>query len=435
MLNFIYYPVSAILWFWHKVFGEVPFLGPNHGLTWALAVVFLVFTLRALLFRPFVSQVRSMRKMQEFAPEIRKLQEKYKGDRQKLTAEMQKLQSEHGVNPLGGCLPILVQIPVFIGLFQVLREFKPGKTENYVFDAAGVTSFVDADLFGAKLSAFITMAQQDLVELSTDRPHVIAVALPLMIAASIATHITARHSVERQSAAAAANPQAAIMNKLTLYIFPLGVLVGGFFFPIAIIIYWLANNAWTLGQQWVVYRKIDREEAEKKEQATAQRQALGPRPGQKPVQKQKRPADAGPADARSANTQSGQEQPAGDGTVAGRPADSRSAGSRPADSRSADSRPADSRSAGSRPADSRSAGSRPADSRSADSRSADSKPADVSRETSADAGSSPGAGATPAATDGGTAVNGKSGAGENASRPQQRKQPQRVPQKKNRKRR
>ncbi len=291
MLNFIYYPVSWILWFWHKVFGAVPFLGPDNGITWALSVVFLVFTLRALLFKPFVSQVRSMRKMQEFAPEIKKLQEKHKGDRQKLAAEMQKLQSEHGVNPLGGCLPILVQIPVFIGLFQVLREFKPGKTENYGFNEAEVASFIDADLFGAKLSAYITMAQQQLAELDTTRGYVIAVSVPLMILASIATHWTARHSVERQSAAAAANPQAAIMNKLTLYIFPLGVLVGGFFFPIAILIYWLANNAWTLGQQWVVYRKIDAEEQEKKAEATAQRQNLGPRPGQKPAQppKAKRP--------------------------------------------------------------------------------------------------------------------------------------------------
>ena len=292
MLNFIYYPVSAILWFWHKVFGAVPFLGPDNGITWALAVVFLVFTLRALLFKPFVSQVRSMRKMQEFAPEIKKLQEKHKGDRQKLAAEMQKLQSEHGVNPLGGCLPILVQIPVFIGLFQVLKEFKPNKTENYIFNQAEVKSFIDADLFGAKLSSFITMAQQQLTELGTTRPYVIAVSVPLMILASIATHWTARHSVERQSAAAAANPQAAIMNKLTLYIFPIGVLVGGFFFPIAILIYWLANNAWTLGQQWVVYRKIDAEEEAKKAEATTQRQNLGPRPGQKPAQqaKPKRPA-------------------------------------------------------------------------------------------------------------------------------------------------
>jgi YidC/Oxa1 family membrane protein insertase len=331
VLNFIYYPVSAILWFWHKVFGFIPFLGPSNGITWALSVMFLVFTLRALLFKPFVAQVRSMRKMQEFAPQIKKLQEKYKGDRQKLAAEMQKLQSEHGVNPLGGCLPVLVQIPVFIGLFQVLKEFKPGKNENYIFNKAEVASFIDADLFGAKLSAYIRMPADLLEKLGTDRPHVIAVAVPLMILASIATHYTARHSVERQSAAAAANPQAAIMNKLTMWVFPLGVLVGGFFFPIAILMYWLANNAWTLGQQYVVYRKIDREETEKKELAVAQRQSLAPRPGQKPVQKKSaaKPADEDlDSDAIEA-TEAASTEPSVDGSVDGQAPATTDNGSRP----------------------------------------------------------------------------------------------------------
>ena len=103
MLNFIYYPVSAIMWFWHEVFGFV--LGPASGLGWALSVIFLVFTLRALLIKPFISQVRSMRKMQEFQPQIKKLQEKYKNDRTKLAEEMQKLQKEHGVNPSAAVSP------------------------------------------------------------------------------------------------------------------------------------------------------------------------------------------------------------------------------------------------------------------------------------------------------------------------------------------
>jgi YidC/Oxa1 family membrane protein insertase len=355
--------------------------------------MFLVFTLRAVLFKPFVSQVRSMRKMQEFAPQIKKLQEKHKGDRQKLAAEMQKLQSEHGVNPLGGCLPILVQIPVFIGLFQVLKEFKPHKTENYIFDQADVNSFIAADLFGAKLSAYITMSEQQLHELLTTRPHVIAVAVPLMIVASIATHITARHSVERQSAAAAANPQAAIMNKLTLWIFPLGVLVGGFFFPIAILIYWLANNAWTLGQQWVVYRKIDREEAEKKEAAVVQRQSLAPRPGQKPVQRPGQKAD------QKADQESDQTS---DQTADRNPAEQ--------SRRLTDPQPT-----------------------KADAGSAESVAGDGNRAK----GGSDGSGVSDVQDVPGVAAAGEPPAkqSQNGSRPQQRKQPQRVPQKKNRKRR
>ncbi len=281
MLNFIYYPVSAIMWFWHKAFGYV--FGEATGIAWALSVVFLVFTLRALLYKPFVHQVRSMRKMQEFAPEMQKLRAKYGNDKQKLAAEMQKLQSQQGVNPLGGCLPVLVQVPVFIGLFHVLREFEPGKTENYVFGASEVASFNAASLFGAKLGAWVTQGAEELARLGTSIPAMLVVMIPLMIAAGVFTHITARHSVARQTEAQLANPQAAIMNKLLLYVFPIGVVVGAPFLPLAVLIYWVANNLWTLGQQYVVYRRIDAEEAEKKAQAVVERQARAPRPGQKPV--------------------------------------------------------------------------------------------------------------------------------------------------------
>ncbi|WP_033436285.1 membrane protein insertase YidC [Saccharothrix sp. NRRL B-16314] len=303
MLNFIYYPVSFILWCWHWVFGHV--FGESSGFAWAFAVVFLVFTLRAILFKPFVGQVRSMRKMQEFAPELQKIKKKYANDKQRQAQEMQKLQSEHGVNPLGGCLPMLVQIPVFIGLFHVLRSFKPGWGEVYFFDAQGVESFVNAKLFGANLSTFITMPENELAAFATERSSVLLVSIPLMILASIGTHFTARHSVARQTQAAADNPQTAIMNKLTLYLFPIGVLVGGLFFPIAILLYWLSNNSWTLGQQYVVYHRIDREEEQKKVEATTQRQALAPKPGAKPAVKPRpgqKPQPRKPAGTQSTGT-------------------------------------------------------------------------------------------------------------------------------------
>jgi len=291
VLNFIYYPVSWILWFWHEVFGFV--LGPSTGIAWALAVVFLVFTLRALLYKPFVHQVRSMRKMQEFAPEIQKLKKKYGNDKQKLAAEMQKLQSEHGVNPVGGCLPMLIQVPVFIGLFHVLREFQPYKMENYVFDRADVVSFNDSSLFGAKLGASVIPyhGALPLSDYNTTIGQMLVVMIPLMIMAGLFTHITARHSVARQTEAQLANPQSAIMNKLTLYIFPIGVVVGAPFLPLAILFYWVSNNLWTLGQQRVVYNKIDREEAEKATRKTEVQRSLAPKVGQKPapVARQKKP--------------------------------------------------------------------------------------------------------------------------------------------------
>ncbi|GAA1212532.1 membrane protein insertase YidC [Prauserella alba] len=282
MLDFIYYPVSFILWCWHKVFGFV--FGPDNAISWILGIVFLTFTVRGILFKPFVKQVRSMKKMQDFAPEVKKLQKKYANDRQKQATEMRKLQQEHGVNPLGSCLPMLLQIPVFIGLNWVLRNFQEGRQSNYFFDAAEVDSYVNAKLFGINIGDAINhfgFAGQS----SEWHWEVAPLAIPLMIIAAIATHLTARHSVARQNPASASQ-QTAMMNKLTLYIFPFGVLVFGAFFPIGLLIYWLANNGWTLGQQHFVYGRIDREEEQKKLEEKEKRDNLAPKPGQKPKKPQ-----------------------------------------------------------------------------------------------------------------------------------------------------
>lgn len=308
MLDFIYYPVSWILWVWHRVFGFV--LGPDNGFAWALSVVFLVFTLRILLYKPFVKQVRTTRQMQELQPQIKALQKKYGKDKQRMAVEMQKLQKEHGFNPIMGCLPVLAQAPVFIGLFHVLRSFNrtgtgfgqlgltPEETRNlpnYAFSVDDVNSFLDARLFGAPISAMITSPQSQLEAyanpaLGLGVPSTVTIALvsiPLMIIAAIATHMNSRASVARQSEAAAANPQSAIMNKLALYVFPLGVLAFGAFLPIAILLYWVSNNAWTYGQQHLVFGKIDKEEAAKKQIALDKRTENAPKPGVKPSTKPK----------------------------------------------------------------------------------------------------------------------------------------------------
>ncbi|MGV9413397.1 membrane protein insertase YidC [Nocardia sp. NPDC003693] len=306
MLDFIYYPVSAILWFWHRVFGWA--LGDDNGFAWALSVVFLVFTLRLVLYKPFVKQVRTTRQMQELQPQIKELQKKYKNDRQQMTLEMQKLQKDHGFNPLMGCLPVLLQVPVFLGLFHVLRSFNRtgtgwgqlgmspydnAHTANYVFSAGDVQSFLTARLFGAPLSAFITEPTAVLESFAEyggvpSKVAIIAVSVPLMVIAGLATHFNARASVDRQSPEAAANPQAAMMNKLALWVFPLGVLVGGPFLPIAILIYWVANNIWTYAQQHLVFGRMEREEQAKKEQALERRAQNAPKPGAKPVDVRKK---------------------------------------------------------------------------------------------------------------------------------------------------
>ncbi|MGW4088950.1 membrane protein insertase YidC [Nocardia sp. NPDC004750] len=316
MLDFIYYPVSWILWFWHRVFGFA--FGADNGLTWALAVVFLVFTLRLVLYKPFVKQVRTTKQMQELQPQIKELQKKYKNDRQKMAVEMQKLQKDNGFNPLMGCLPILAQVPVFLGLFHVLRSFnrtghgigqlgmtpeQNANTANYVFSAADVQSFLSARIFGAPISAFITIPPPQLQAFADyggvpTKLSIALVAIPLMVIAGIATHFNARASVARQTPEAAANPQAAMMNKLALWVFPLGVLVGGPFLPIAILLYWVSNNIWTYGQQHLVFGRMAKEEEAKKQAKLEQRAQNAPKPGAKPVNVKKKPATAA-ADATS----------------------------------------------------------------------------------------------------------------------------------------
>ena len=308
-LDYFYYPVSAIMWLWYKAFSAVPGLGPASFFTWTLSVMFLVFTLRAILYNPFVRQIRTTRQMQELQPQIKALQKKYGKDRQRMALEMQKLQKEHGFNPILGCLPMLVQIPVFLGLYHVLRCFNRTSTGigqlglspernrelgNYVFSVADVNHFLNANLFGAPIGASMTQRGASLEAFSEfSRPAVAAVGVPVMILAGIATYFNSRASVARQSVEAAANPQTAMMNKLALYVFPLGVVVGGPFLPLAIIFYWFANNIWTFGQQHYVFRMIEREDEEKKREAIERRSANAPAPGAKPKRSTRNPSAGG----------------------------------------------------------------------------------------------------------------------------------------------
>ncbi|MCT2273377.1 membrane protein insertase YidC [Dietzia cinnamea] len=311
----VYYPISGILWFWHKIFAFLGGLLPwveapdSNGVIWALSVIFLVVTLRALLFWPAAKQIRFSRKMQELQPKMKELQKRYKNDREKLAVETRKLQKQEGFNPLLGCLPMLIQIPVFLGLFHVLRSFnrmgeqfgalgmtaeETRNTGNYVFNADEVQSFLDARLFGAPLSSFISQPVeqfQAFVEpgaaLDFARWNIILVAVPLMIISAVTTHFNARVSLSRQSPEAAANPQAKIMNQLMLWAFPIGILVTGAFWPMAILVYMVTNNLWTLGQQYFLYERMAKEDDAAALARREEQKALAPRVGVKPVNPKK----------------------------------------------------------------------------------------------------------------------------------------------------
>ncbi|MEV6773066.1 membrane protein insertase YidC [Nocardia sp. NPDC051030] len=251
MLDFVYYPVSGVLWVWHTVFASV--FGAASGVAWVLAIVFLVITLRALLFRPFLAQMRFQRALARMAPQMQEIKRKHAGNTEKQAAEMQKLQQENGVNVLLGCLPLVGQTLVFLGLFHVLRSFQDAHTANYVFSADQVDSFLEAKLFGVHLGATLSSAGDTFGSVA-------AVAIPLMAIAAIATHFTARFSVARQrETGAEPTAQTNVMNMLALWVFPAGALIAGFIFPVAILLYFVAQNACTFAQQHLVHRKLDAE--------------------------------------------------------------------------------------------------------------------------------------------------------------------------------
>ncbi|MBB1029821.1 membrane protein insertase YidC [Dietzia sp. SLG310A2-38A2] len=320
----VYYPISGILWFWHKIFaflgGFLPWVESpdSSGAIWALSVIFLVVTLRILLFWPAAKQIRFSRKMQEMQPRMKELQKRYKNDREKLATETRKLQKSEGFNPVLGCLPMFIQIPVFLGLFHVLRSFnrmgnnfgalgmtaeETRNTGNYVFNADEVQSFLDARLFGAPLSSFISQPIEQFqafvdpgAALDFERWNIIIVAIPLMIVSAVTTHLNARISLSRQSPEAAANPQAKIMNQLMLWAFPIGILVTGAFWPMAILVYMVTNNLWTLGQQYYLFEKMAKEDDVAALKRREEQKSLAPRVGVKPVNpKRGRAATAGTA--------------------------------------------------------------------------------------------------------------------------------------------
>ncbi|MEH0147947.1 membrane protein insertase YidC [Corynebacterium sp. Q4381] len=314
MLNFIYWPISWVLKFWHEVVGFV--LPEDSGVSWLLAIVLLTFTVRIFLVRPMVKQMRTTRKMQEMQPQMQAIREKYKNDQAKMAEETQKLYKEMGTNPLASCIVPLVQMPIFLGLFHVLRSFnrtagpnQPGlsveenrEIANYAFPPSDVQSFLDADFFGVPLSAYMSMPEEAFaaftgVELT--RAHIIAVCLPMVLVCALFTHLNARMSVNRQAerrasgkvaapqgeAAAMMEAQMGMMNKMMLWFFPIMIIASGVIWHVGLLTYMLANNIWTFFQTRIVFDKMDKEEAVEEEQKREAKRASAPQVGARTVDK------------------------------------------------------------------------------------------------------------------------------------------------------
>ena len=232
MLDPLYNAFGAVLAFFYAII-------PNEG----VAIILLTITVMLVLFPLTAKSARSMMAMQRLQPEIKKLQAKHKGDRQKLNEEMMKLYQENKVNPLGGCLPLVVQFPVFISLFHVLRS-----------TAATVPmgSQLYKDILAAKPNG-LTFLGMDLSLKATDSHSSLWVALPyyVLVGAVFLTGFLQSRQSQRNTPPGA-NAQMQMVTK----VLPIAFGAFSLFFPAGLVLYFLVSNLWRLGQQELIMRKI-----------------------------------------------------------------------------------------------------------------------------------------------------------------------------------
>lgn len=190
------------------------------GAPWWLSIIMLTLVVRTLLFPLTVRQVKSMRKMQEFKPELDKIRAKYKDNPRKQQEEQMKLYGERGINPLGSCLPLFVQLPIFIVLYYTIKNFESLES----FRTGGLFWFQD-----------LTVA---------DPYFILPVLYVLSMMAS--QELTIRNTAPQQQQ---------LMRFLPL-VFGLFLAFNGF--PAALFIYWIASNLITFGQNYLIYRRVPR---------------------------------------------------------------------------------------------------------------------------------------------------------------------------------
>ncbi|MGW4498167.1 membrane protein insertase YidC [Micromonospora sp. NPDC004336] len=260
-LDWIYYAISWILLAWHGAWDAIgvpdaAVIGTNWA--WILAIIFLVVTVRVILFPIFVKQIKSQRAMQALQPQVKALQEKHKGDRETLQKEMMELYRKEKANPLMGCLPMFLQIPVFLGLFHVLRRLNPDKSEAgktlYGWTVGQFESASAAKLFTAPIAGKFGSTAEELARLGANGTTVKVIAGILVLIMMGTTYLTSRQMILKTGWAE--DPQQRMIQKLMLYGIPLSLLISGAIFPIGVIIYWVTNNLFTLGQQQWVLRKF-----------------------------------------------------------------------------------------------------------------------------------------------------------------------------------
>jgi YidC/Oxa1 family membrane protein insertase len=252
LLDPLYEAVAWVIMRLHSLFGAA--LGPSSGWTWALTIVFLVIIMRLLLVPLFVKQMHATRKMTALAPQVAELKKKYKGDRQKLNEETMKLYKDNGANPLAGCLPVVAQLPVFFALFGVLRAISLDEPK-YGLTPAVVHSAQTAHILGVTVADRLLSKLVPPTFFPLDTEQRIVILLTVVVSATT-TFMTVRQSMKRGMTPQMDpdNPMAS-SQKMMQYIVPVFAL-SGLYWEYGLVMYWVTTNLWTLGQQYVLFRRF-----------------------------------------------------------------------------------------------------------------------------------------------------------------------------------
>ena len=245
------------------------------GYKWGFSIILLTLTVRLFLVPLAVRQTKSMRSMQKLQPELKKLQKKYdvdktlmKTDPEKYKAAKEKqreaqmaLYQEHNVNPVGGCLPLVLQMPIFFALFQVLQPSPVGALDRIFID---VSERIGVALtFGDRIPALTTANFFGIDSLANTAAGGAGIGAIVLVALQVGTTYYSSKMMQGRNSQAAAEQQQA--QKLMLYIMPVFLGWLSWTFPIGVVLYWVTTNVWTIGQQWVIFRQVEAQEARDEE--------------------------------------------------------------------------------------------------------------------------------------------------------------------------
>lgn len=242
----------AVAWVIMQIHGGLSHLfGPSSGWSWALTIVLLTMLVRLLIFPLFVKQLHAQRKMAELAPKVQELRKKYKNDRQRMNQEVMRLYQENGANPLGGCLPLVAQFPVFIAMFTVLRAIA-NEQAKYGLTKEVVDSAANAHILGVTVSTTFLHAT-DFANNGVN-PTVARIVIGITVLISGATtYLTVRQSMKRSIAPGTEASPMMQSQKMMAYVAPMFALTG-LYWPFGLVMYWVTTNLWTMAQQHYIFR-------------------------------------------------------------------------------------------------------------------------------------------------------------------------------------